>query len=277
MPINVTNIQRGCVYDGPGVRTTVFLKGCSLRCPWCCNPETLSKEEDYYIDDTKCILFKGIYSSICENCYRKNGTEPITKCPFGVFKLTSKKHSVDNLISEILRDRNFYINEGGVTFSGGEPLLQAKELEPILSELVKEQINIAFETTLIANDDMLKLVIPYVNLFIIDLKLQKDYSFSSTYLKQILQKIRLIKRQNKDILFRLVVINSMYNYVEDVVKDLQYLEVNNIELLRCHNLGENKYFKLRKHHRDYSCSEVEFNLVASYIEKAGISINCLTL
>lgn len=71
--LEVTNIQRGCVYDGPGVRTTVFLKGCSLCCPWCCNPETITREDAFYIDNSKCLKYQGISSSICNACEKYGG------------------------------------------------------------------------------------------------------------------------------------------------------------------------------------------------------------
>lgn len=276
MQIKVTNIQRGCVHDGPGVRTTVFLKGCSLNCPWCCNPETILNEEEYFIDDTKCIFLNGINSSICKNCFRKNGKEPISQCPFGVGVSSIKKYSKDDLVSEVLKNRKFYTNGGGVTFSGGEPLLQAKELEQVLKLINNEKIHIVFETTLIANEDMLKLVIPYVNLFIIDLKLQREY-LSSSYIAQITQKIAILKQMNKDFWFRLVVVKAMSSYVEDIVKVLHNLNINQIELLRCHNLGKSKYIKLGIPNYDYSCTEIEFNIVADYIKDNGISITCLSL
>lgn len=128
-----TNIQRFSLHDGPGIRTTVFLKGCSIRCPWCSNPENLSNQIQRYIKDGQ----EAFYGSFMEP---------------------------DELYAEILKDKNFYIGEiddysisnceemnrlpGGVTFSGGECLLQIEQLIPLLKRLRDEHIHITVESSL---------------------------------------------------------------------------------------------------------------------------------
>lgn len=135
--LKITNIQRGCVYDGPGVRTTVFLRGCTYRCPWCCNPETIS-ERDHYLDWAKCQDYKGRTSTLCDSCERLGGKKPLSECPFGVYEKTYKEYDAKSLERELEKDYELMrASGGGVTFSGGEPLLFAKELEPILESLVK--------------------------------------------------------------------------------------------------------------------------------------------
>ena len=104
MKVIVSNIQRFCLHDGPGIRTTVFFKGCSLNCPWCANPENI----DFNIEE-----------------YSENG---------------EKKHfgyeiSLEELEKEIIKDEDYYMTGGGVTFSGGECLFQFKKIEPLLQKL----------------------------------------------------------------------------------------------------------------------------------------------
>lgn len=105
----ITNIQRFSLHDGPGIRTTIFLKGCSLRCPWCSNPENIKPYPEKYYKDG----IEGIYG---------------------------KNYTCDEVYNEIIKDRAFYDENGGVTFSGGEALLYVNELLPLLEKLKKERI-----------------------------------------------------------------------------------------------------------------------------------------
>lgn len=106
----ITNIQRFSLHDGPGIRTTIFLKGCSLRCPWCSNPENIKPYPEKYYKDG----IEGIYG---------------------------KNYTCDEVYNEIIKDRAFYDENGGVTFSGGEALLYVNELLPLLEKLKKERIS----------------------------------------------------------------------------------------------------------------------------------------
>ena len=120
MKVRVTNIQRFSLQDGPGIRTTVFLKGCGIRCPWCSNPENMDYEKENYFD--------------------KNINQEET---FGI------DIELDDLEREIIKDEKYYqLNNGGVTFSGGDPLLQFDKLEQLLENLHKKKINICVESSL---------------------------------------------------------------------------------------------------------------------------------
>ncbi len=153
--ILITNIQRFSLYDGPGIRTTVFLKGCSLRCPWCSNPENLVDKVQNYTKDG----VNGIYGKYC---------------------------SCDELYFELMKDRQFYDSKprgqqqtwdclnkipGGVTFSGGECLLQMKQLKPLMEKLYAESVHMAVETSLFVACSDLKTAIQYIDLFYVDVKL----------------------------------------------------------------------------------------------------------
>ena len=116
MMVRVTDIQRFSLNDGEGIRTTVFLKGCSIKCPWCANPECISSK---------------------------------IQGEFGY------DISLDDLENEILKDEPYYETGGGVTFSGGEPLLQIRSLEPLLKSLKHKNINICFETALFVPQEYL--------------------------------------------------------------------------------------------------------------------------
>lgn len=135
----ITNIQRSSLHDGPGIRTTVFLKGCSIRCPWCSNPENINHQIESYVKDGK----EGFYG---------------------------KEYSVDQVLKEVLKDKIFYEDNGGVTFSGGEALLYAKKLLPLMQQIKQNNISIAVESSLFVPSSYLEMVIPYVDNFYVDLK-----------------------------------------------------------------------------------------------------------
>lgn len=111
-PLKIISIQRNCVDDGPGVRTTVFLKGCSLKCPWCCNPEAISYEDDFFTDNSKCLHIQGKISSICTKCERANGSEPTKECILGVAINTSQAYDVDRLLERICEDEELFKYSG---------------------------------------------------------------------------------------------------------------------------------------------------------------------
>ena len=237
-PLRITNIQRGCVQDGPGVRTTVFLKGCSLRCPWCCNPEAISFDEQFYLNDEKCLLQKGILSRICDICERNGGAHSITDCPFGVVEAVSADYNIDSLIEILIKDVSlFQETRGGVTFSGGEPVLYAQELLPILTKLKENDINIAFETTLVVPDENISLLRPYVDYWIVDLKLQPQMKlYNEEYFSLISDNLYSISYTN--IWFRMVFVDNINEERKMVINRLHRLGVEKLELLCCHNIAQ---------------------------------------
>lgn len=274
--LRVTNIQRGCVFDGPGVRTTVFLKGCTLRCPWCCNPETISQKEEWFVDDTKCLFTNGISSEICKACVRIGGVKPITACPFGVTEPTSSDYSVDELYESILRDENLYrVSGGGVTFSGGEPLLQAVGLSPLLERLKEKDINIAFETTLVAPPDCLGIIKNNIDLFIIDVKLQPQMFLNSqNYIIKLLNNLDVLRNYNT--IFRMVYVDEVWTNRQEVTENLLKLGILELELLICHNLGSSKYKKLSLESLDYTSDIANAELFVSFLSENGIRSTILS-
>lgn len=267
--IRVTNIQRGCVYDGPGVRTTVFLKGCSLHCPWCCNPETISYEKEWYVNDEKCLLTKGIDSKLCENCERNQGDISIEKCHFGIVEPTSKDYTVHELAEILLRDKFIYDEtRGGITFSGGEPLLQAEATIPLLQYLKEKKIHILYETTLVAPKENFLLVLPYIDCLIVDLKLQPQMMLNSEkYLKKI---ISMRSEWKREILYRMVFVNQISTHKEAVIKNLKELKICKLEVLLCHNLARKKYEKLCIKSIDFTSHKDEAESFCSFLNSFGI-------
>lgn len=218
----ITNIQRFSLHDGPGIRTTVFLKGCSIRCPWCSNPENINHQIESYVKDGK----EGFYG---------------------------KEYSVDQVLKEVLKDKIFYEDNGGVTFSGGEALLYAKELLPLMQQIKQKNISIAVESSLFVPSSYLEMVIPFVDYFYVDLKVM-DKERCSFLLKGNLDLFKsnlAILAKSKKLNVRIPVI---YGYTDDennikciidVIREYR-ASIKKVELIKGHNLGDNKYVSLGK-------------------------------
>lgn len=179
----VFDIKRFAVHDGHGLRTTVFLKGCPLRCQWCQNPEGLSTKRKPIYFQNSCIH--------CRRCERfsKNNQMKYEKgrpffnpqyqgdfdnlvrvCPSGAIRYDSEEYDIETLLKKIQEDQVFFRDDGGVTFSGGEPLMQGEFLLEILKRCKAIGIHTAIETTLYASFDLIQKILPYLDLIYIDLK-----------------------------------------------------------------------------------------------------------
>lgn len=266
-PILVTNIQRFSLHDGPGIRTTVFLKGCSLHCPWCSNPENISNCAQSYIKDGQ----HGRYGD---------------------------QMSCDTLFDAIMKDNRFFAGEltdyaissakeldklpGGVTFSGGEPLLRIQELEPLLKRLNESGVHTAVETCLYVSSDCLNLALKYIDLFYVDIKiLDKGQSKVlggnvETYLSNIDQLLKYSdeRSRRKPVVVRVPVIGGYTDNEENIEKvtalicEMKPLKV---ELLKEHNLGLSKYHSLNLNPPEYK--GVSDELIRDYkakIDKVGV-------
>lgn len=165
----VFEIRECCVHDGPGVRTTLFLKGCPLRCAWCHNPEGISPKPEVLIKPNKCIH--------CGNCQKVCPSpgqciacgECAKGCPAGARQLCGTRYQVDALCQILSQNRDFFLSfGGGITFSGGEPLLQAEFVQAVAQRL--HPIHLAIETSGYADETKYQRVIKEMDLVFQDLK-----------------------------------------------------------------------------------------------------------
>lgn len=225
MTVRITNIQHFSLQDGSGIRTTVFLKGCNLTCPWCCNPENINFEiEDY-------------------NHNNQNES-------FGY------DISLKELEKEILKDEIYYTDgRGGVTFSGGEPLLQIESLKPLLESLKERNINICFETSLSIPTDLLAIALDYMDELFIDIKLldkEEAKEVLNLDVDEYYKNLELINdfKVNKDNITFRIPLNNEYTLQEDNIKLILNLIEKypdfKVEIFKTHNLAESKYKSLNK-------------------------------
>jgi pyruvate formate lyase activating enzyme len=233
----IFNIQRFAIHDGPGIRTTVFFKGCPLRCWWCHNPESHK-----------------ILPEKFDGCNSRRGFDQsfsIKKDEIG------KEISVDELIGEIVKDRIFYEeSSGGVTFSGGEPLMQPEFLIELLKECKSTGIHSAIDTSGYASSEIINDVAPYADLFLYDLKLVNDddhQHYTGVSNQIILKNLIELDQLGKKIIIRIPIVPELTDTNENLFAIRGFIsDLNNIievDLLPYHRAGEGKYKKYGKENK----------------------------
>ena len=221
----ITDIQRASLHDGDGIRTTVFFKGCPLSCEWCHNPECISFEVQEMVYPEKCIG--------CNMCEKG--------CYAGARVICGREYTVDELMKEILLDKDYFDNDGGVTFSGGEPFAQKEFLSVAIDACKTQGINCAVETSLIYYDEEIfkKLDLIMADLKIWDDELHKKYTGISN--KKIKEHFLLLNELNIPIIARTPIIPGIEQGIGEISEFLKKLQnVKKYELLPYHPLGNSK-------------------------------------
>ena len=228
----IFNIQRFSIHDGPGIRTIVFLKGCPLRCRWCCNPESQEWK----------------YETIVTN---------------GVTKPVGREVTVGEVIEEILKDRVYYSRSktGGVTLSGGECLWQPEFSEALLHTAKEYGISTAIETTGYADIEVIRRILAYTDTVLMDIKHingEKHKEFTTQHNDLILANARIIAREAERLIIRTPVIPT-FNDTEEEIRDIAEFakslgSVEEMHLLPYHRIGSDKYAGLG---RSYTMAHIE--------------------
>jgi pyruvate formate lyase activating enzyme len=265
----IFNIMRFCLHDGPGTRTTVFFKGCPLCCWWCHNPEGRTAQPDLMFFENRCVLC-GKCLEACPHgaIAQEDGVMRTTDacracgtcvdvCAAGARELAGHWMSVPEVLHEIEKDRLFWDESaGGVTFSGGEPLLQPNFLESLLDTCRARHIHTAVETCGYAKRDLLLRISSKVDLILFDLKLldsEKHRAHTSQGNESILANLRALTEAGRNVIVRYPVIpevNGDEENVKQTIKLLASLGLRRIHLLPFHQTGANKYRRLRLPNRE---------------------------
>jgi len=262
----IFDIKRFAIHDGNGIRTTVFFKGCPLRCIWCHNPEGISSEKELMYHSERCIWCldcKNIckWDAISEK--RETILIDINKCNMcgdcvkvcstTALELIGKQVSADDLIKEIEKDTIFY-NEsgGGVTFSGGEPLMQTGFLNEILCRCKEKNINTVLDTSGFAESKVLKKIMDKVDVFLYDLKIidnNEHIKYTGVPNELILKNIEFLISTKKHVQVRFPLIPQITDKeknLNDMIKFLLNLNIKKISILPYHSSGVEKLKRLNK-------------------------------
>lgn len=335
----ITNIQRFSINDGPGIRTTVFLKGCPLTCAWCHNPEAIDSREEFFYDQDKCVrcgacvkacpvdaiqpplkrkftrdpevrpiisssgsildkIRNGTFSSEDgtetreirvknqsveaaappvfnrEKCIRCMNCVPA--CTHGALSRAGRRTTVEEVYEEVLSDKIFYQSSGGgMTVSGGEPLMQPEVTLALLKRAKADGIHTALDTTGLASWKILESILPYVDLVLYDIKLldqKKHRKWTGVSNRLILENARKIARTGTKMRIRSVLIHNVNYWDPDharkIVEFAKSLggSVAGIDIMPFHNFADKKYEKLGKKNAFKGFPSINREEIQEYID-----------
>jgi len=286
----IFDIQRFSVHNGPGIRTTVFLKGCSNACLWCHNPESILFQPDLQFYEQRCNLC-GKCKEVClQSCHildsdkhnilrdRCIGCGLCAKnCTTQALVLSGKNINVKAIMKEIIEDKEYYRqSRGGVTLSGGEPVLQNEFCLEILKECKKENLHTIIQTAGNYEYSMLKNLLSFVDMVMYDIKafsqrIYDEHIFGDR--DTILKNLEKLSSENIPIIVRTPVVGSVNDSAEEIsaicdfISDLK--NIKSYELIPYHNLGNMKREALGKNNpfEYYSPSEKHMNILKDMVRK----------
>ena len=256
----IFGIQHFSVHDGPGIRSTVFLKGCNLNCLWCHNPESIDLNPVISFIESKCTGCGNCFK-ICPDVHKTVGNKHViireqckacSNCVNGCYskalELVGKKITAQEIISDLLRDKRYYDSSGGgITLSGGEPTVQYSFMHALLTLAKSKGLHCALETNGFSNYSIYEKVLPLVDLFLYDYKEtdpRKHKEYTGVDNKKIIDNLRRLNHAGARIILRCTIIPGI-NDRDDHFKAIAGLtkELNNVEgaeLLFYHDLGVSK-------------------------------------
>ena len=246
----IFDIQRGSYVDGPGIRTTVFFKGCNLRCKWCHNPEGISKGIQKLFYKDKCVGC-GKCARICP--YNQKDCTLCGKCalycPSYALEICGAEYTISELFEIIIKDKSYYeSSNGGVTFSGGECMLQIDFLTEILKICKKANINTAVDTAGNVPYEYFEKIIPYTDTFLYDVKcISEDLhkKFTGVSNATIISNLKKLSKSFKGkIVVRIPLIGGFNDEDSEIFKIndfMSQINVSDVEVLPYHKMGLHKY------------------------------------
>ena len=262
----VFDIKRYCINDGPGIRVTIFMKGCPLSCVWCHNPEGISRFSEKLYTRKKCIGCKTCVDVCPQHALRLEPTGIVTdkelctlcgrcveECPTLALEMCGTACSADEIMAEIEKEIPVITaSEGGVTFCGGEPLMHPDMLECLLYRCGSLGLHRAVDTSLYASPEVVKRVMSCSELFLVDLKMmnsEKHVAYCGVSNELILSNIRLVSESGHPFFIRIPLIEGVNADDENMSRSADFLaslenQPEIVNLLPYHDIGKHKHEKL---------------------------------
>lgn len=291
----VFDLQRFSLHDGPGIRTTVFFKGCSLRCRWCQNPESLRPRPELNLLSSRCLPDCRLCESVCPQvALAPHSPTPIDwdrcdhcgqcteVCPSNALRMVGRYYSPEELLERCLADRTYYVSSGGgVTLSGGEPVLQSPFLEKLLPLLKQQNVHVLLQTAGNYPRRMLEPLLPLLDAVFFDLKAGDEAGyrqFTGGGADHVFDNLAWLAGQAVDLTVRMPAVPGMNTDAKTlaaVARQLWEVELNELTLLPYHALWESKLAGL-------DTKQVPLNLadkpnldqIVSNLKKHGITCVC---
>ncbi len=276
----VFSIEEFSIYDGPGIRTTVFLKGCPLRCSWCHNPEGQDPFPEVIKSPNGCLR--------CGECKKyafmereqvRYTQESILACPNHLLRTAGECISVEKLVERLLKNKNI-LQKGGVTFSGGEPLMQSDFLTECLS-LLKGKLHTAVQTSGYCEPEIFRKVLELTDFFLFDLKLIDENlhrRYTGVSNRKILENFKQLTKSGKQFVPRIPLIPGVTDTEANITQIATLLKENNIlyaELMSYNKMAGGKYAMVgRKFTPDFD-DAAAYNARQELFELFGIQTKIL--
>jgi glycyl-radical enzyme activating protein len=268
MPTGIVfDIQRFALHDGPGIRTTVFLKGCPLNCLWCHNPESINPKPQLSYNDEKCAQCGKCVKVCAVKAHSINNTQHqidyekctacgkcVENCLHDALKMVGKTMTVDEVMEEVIKDKEYYAqSNGGLTISGGEPMRQFDFTLELLKSAKAASIHTCLDTCGFAPVDQFQKIIPLVDLFLYDYKetdLDSHKKLTGVSNELILSNFDFLLSENAKVILRCPLVpgvNDSDDHLKGIAKiSAKYPQIEAIEIMPYHDMGRDKANRIGK-------------------------------